>query len=263
METNETILMREIVAIDERRKLGRVKDLRVDCDTLAVCHYIVDNTVNDTALVLPFDKSLAVGDTFMTIQNSGDFLPTFGGEAKRILEDGYRLIGVDVFSQNGNRLGTLQSYEYDTTYGAVTAIILDSQVVFAASTFVFFAPEFVFVDDGEATAYEVRHGIKPVGEKKSEIKKPPTSAPRDSKPAAPLAAPTGSAVFVDPQAYAAEANGENDVLKEFLIGATLSEDVESKDGLFKVAKGTVITKELAEEAEIYDALLLLTMAVES
>ncbi len=43
METNETILTREVVVIDSHKKLGSIKALRVDCDTLAVSHYLVNN----------------------------------------------------------------------------------------------------------------------------------------------------------------------------------------------------------------------------
>lgn len=41
METNESILTRSIVGLDERKVLGKMSSLRVDYDTQAVSHYIV------------------------------------------------------------------------------------------------------------------------------------------------------------------------------------------------------------------------------
>ncbi|MCL2826085.1 MAG: hypothetical protein FWD72_01625, partial [Eggerthellaceae bacterium] len=92
METNESILTRGIVSIDDRKKLGKMKELCVDCDTLSVCHYIVTSESTGSAMVLPFDKSLAVGDTFMTIQSRDDFIQPADEEARRVLSEGFRLI---------------------------------------------------------------------------------------------------------------------------------------------------------------------------
>ena len=38
METNETILTRKIVALDDRKTIGKMSDLRVECNTLGVSH---------------------------------------------------------------------------------------------------------------------------------------------------------------------------------------------------------------------------------
>lgn len=53
METNESILTRSIVGLDERKVLGKMSNLRVDYDTQAVSHYIVMNasTNSDCAAV--------------------------------------------------------------------------------------------------------------------------------------------------------------------------------------------------------------------
>lgn len=155
METNETILTRKIVGLDDRKTLGKMNDVRVDCDTLGVSHYIVSSASTNSALVLPYDKALAVGDTFVTIQSRGDFLPT-SSEALSIVNDGFKLVGVEVYSKTGNRLGIVASYGFDPVFGTVTELVLDSGEAFANDQFVFFASEFVFVDNGERTAAELR-----------------------------------------------------------------------------------------------------------
>lgn len=311
METNESILTREIVSIEDRKKLGKLKDLCVDCDTKAVSHYIVNSATTNAPLVLPFAKSLAVGDTFMTIQNREDFIPTTQEEAKTVVDEGFRVVGVEVFSQTGNRLGVVESYEFDPTYGVVTKIILGKRTSYSAETFVFFAPDFIFIDDGEATAQELRTGTKGKAKKKA-APKSAAKAPRKASPkpeaskealiddgaaraelktiedaiAAEAAASVREAdaegnaeAAVDAaetvvefleaeraqaaQAPAAEEADEDAVLKEFLVDAVVNDDVESKDGGFKVSKGTKLTKELVDEAQKHDALLLLTMSVEA
>ena len=155
METNETILTRKIVGLDDRKTLGKMNDVRVDCDTLGVSHYIVTSASTNSALVLPFDKAMAVGDTFVTIQGRGDFLPT-SNEALGIVNDGFKLVGVEVYSKTGNRLGVVASYGFDPVFGTVTELVLDSGETFSNDQFVFFASEFVFVDNGERTAAELR-----------------------------------------------------------------------------------------------------------
>lgn len=314
METNESILTREIVSIDDRKRLGKMKELRVDCDAFAVSHYIINSTTTNAPLVLPFDKSLAVGDTFITIQKRGDFLSTSDGTAKAVIDNGFRLLGVDVFSRTGNKLGTVESYDFDPTYGLITKINLGKDESFAADSFVFFAPEFVFVDDGGATAAELREGeveeqpaeefvsgvvfvenqddfaadapaeeaVEEAPQAVEEVVETVVEEPIDlldkvlepvEEPAAeeapveaPVETPAEAVEAVAETVVVEEAVEESDedaVLKEFLIDAVLNDDVESKDGEFKVTKGTKLTKELVDEAQKHDALLLLTMSVEA
>ncbi|MCL1797779.1 MAG: hypothetical protein FWG24_05665 [Eggerthellaceae bacterium] len=280
METNETILSREIVSIDDRKRLGKIKELCVDCETLAVSHYIVGSATTNASLVLPFNKSLAVGDTFMTVQSRDDFIPASDGEAKSVIDEAYRLVGVEVFSQNGNRIGVVEGFEYDPTHGKVTKINLGKRLAFTSDTFVFFAPDFVFVDDGASTAYEIRNGIKNTKAKKKTTSAAASprifskgaskaAAPAIEVPAAAVAAPAAPAadvkekVVIDAAPVVVETIDEDAVLKDFLINSVVSENVESKDGLFKVAKGTKLTKELVDEAQKHDSLLLLTMSVEA
>ncbi|MDR3136985.1 MAG: hypothetical protein LBU07_06235 [Coriobacteriales bacterium] len=156
METNESILVREVVALNERKKVGKLTGLRVDCDTLAVSHYILSSASTGSELVLPFAQSLGVGDTFMTIQGSDAVLATTNPEATKVLKEGYLLLNTDVYSRVGNKLGAVTGFEFDPVYGKVLSIALDTQKSFGADNFIFFSPEFVFVDDGELAAADIR-----------------------------------------------------------------------------------------------------------
>ncbi len=265
METNETILTREIVSLDDRKRIGRMKEQCVDCDTLAVSHYVVNSESTNTPLVLPFDKALAVGDTFVTIQSRDDLLATGDPHAANVLKDGFRLVGVEVFSRTGNRLGLVDGYEFDPVFGTVLKVSVDKQKEFSADAFIFFASDFIFVDDGEATAAELRAGGNDEATEKAVEEEPDNEAPKE----APLSENEATQPSLEEQegedaATQGQADiDEDEVLKEFLVDAVVSEDVVSKDGAFKVSQGTTLTKELIEEAQTHDALLLLTMSVEA
>ncbi len=282
METNESILVRNVVGLDDRRVIGKMRELRVDCDTLAVSHYIVASATTTAPLVLPFDCALAVGDTFVTVQSRENFLPASDASAQALIAGGFKLTGVEVYSRTGDKLGSVAGYDFDPVYGAVTAITLDDGTVFAADTFVFFAPEFVFVDNGAKTAAELRAGGAAADVVEEEIVEEVAPAPSAAEVTAAVAVAAEVEAEADAEAVeeaveeeiaeemaeeaaeeaAAELSAEDAQLVELLVGATLIDDVTSEDGAFTVKKDTVLTRELVDDAIAHDALLLLTLAAD-
>lgn len=261
METNESILTRKVVGLDDRKMLGKVNELRVDCDTLAVSHYIVGNASTNAPLALPFSASLSVGDTFLTIQSRDQFVPAATSDAQAIVRDGFLLTGVEVYSRTGNKLGVVKSYEFDPVFGTVERVLLDDGTAFPASAFVFFAPEFVFVDDGGKTAEELRAGQDAPTE--TVEKTVADSEPEGVSVGAVLEAVAEAPVEeTEAPAAGAETSDEDAALVEFLLGMTLTDDVTSADGAFTASKGTELTQEVIDDAQAHDALLLLTMSVE-
>ena len=274
IETNESILVRSVVGLDDRRVIGKMRELRVDCDTLAVSHYIVASATTTAPLVLPFDRALAVGDTFVTVQSRENFLPASDGNAQALIAGGFKLVGVEAYSRTGDKLGAVAGYEFDPVYGTVTSITLEDGSVYAADTFVFFAPEFVFVDNGAKTAAELRSSGDVVAEE-TVVEEVVEEAP------APSAAEVAAAVAVAAteaeeeaeeaaeevaeeaaEEAASDLSAEDAQLVELLVGATLVDDVTSEDGAFTVKKETVLTREIVDEAISHDALLLLTLAAD-
>ncbi len=262
METNETILTRDVVVLDSRKRMGSIKGVCVDCDTLAVSHYLVNNTSTGTTLVLPFQNALSVGDTFMTVQNRDDFLAANDAEVNNVLQNGYRLLDAETFSKTGNRLGKVVGFDFDPVGGAITRLNVSNQSSYASDAFVFFSPEFVFVDDGEPTALERR---QTPGE--------PADVANDEDSVTVVEVEETIIVVEDEDGEAsaddaepADASDESQVDEEiiaFLLDATLTADVESDDGEFRVAEGTVLTREIIEEANLHDAVLLLTINVDA
>lgn len=251
METNESILTRSIVGLDERKVLGKMSSLRVDYDTQAVSHYIVMNASTNNAIALPFENAIAVGDTFITVQSYGSFVDANSPASKELVSDANKLVGVEVYSRTGNTLGTVAAFDFDPIFGAIKSITLDNGSEFKSDVFLFFAPDFVFVDDGSKTAADLRQA---------------EDSTSDAPAAAPASAPAAQAApAAQPAAPAANADGlsnEDALLLDFLIGKTLNDDVANADDTFALPKGTEITREIALDAKKHDALLLLTMSVD-
>lgn len=128
---------------------------------------------------------------------------------------------------------------------------LDNGSEFKSDVFLFFAPDFVFVDDGSKTAADLRQA---------------EDSTSDAPAAAPASAPAAQAApAAQPAAPAANADGlsnEDALLLDFLIGKTLNDDVANADDTFALPKGTEIAREIALDAKKHDALLLLTMSVD-
>lgn len=228
-----------------------VSSLRVDYDTQAVSHYIVMNASTNNAIALPFENAIAVGDTFITVQSYGSFVDANSPASKELVSDANKLVGVEVYSRTGNTLGTVTAFDFDPVFGAIKSITLDNGSEFKSDAFLFFAPDFVFVDDGSKSAADLRQAEDNAS---------------DAPAAAPASTPaTQPAPAAQPAAPAANADGlsnEDALLVDFLIGKTLNDDVANADDTFALPKGTEITREIALDAKKHDALLLLTMSVD-
>lgn len=224
METNESILTKGVVSIDDRKLVGKVKGVIVDCDACGVSHYIVSSSSTNSSLVLPFEKSLAVGDTFMTIQSRDDFLATTDLTARGALEDNFDLVGLDVYSRAGSHLGVIKGFDIDTTFGKITKLDLEDGGSFDADTYVFFAREFVFVDDGTKTDADLRIAVGEDAEEEEE----------DGE-SAPLAEPADEEEAVEPD------NAEEAIEEE------IAEDLEADEE--ELTESENIVEELEAEEE--------------
>lgn len=154
-------------------------------------------------------------------------------------------------SSDGGGICQVSTALYIPVFGAIKSITLDNGSEFKSDAFLFFAPDFVFVDDGSKSAADLRQAEDNTS---------------DAPAAAPASTPaTQPAPAAQPAAPAANADGlsnEDALLVDFLIGKTLNDDVANADDTFALPKGTEITREIALDAKKHDALLLLTMSVD-
>lgn len=210
---------------------------------------IKNNT--DFPITIYAKNAIAVGDTFITVQSYGSFVDANSPASKELVSDANKLVGVEVYSRTGNTLGTVTAFDFDPVFGAIKSITLDNGSEFKSDAFLFFAPDFVFVDDGSKSAADLRQAEDNAS---------------DAPAAAPASTPaTQPAPAAQPAAPAANADGlsnEDALLVDFLIGKTLNDDVANADDTFALPKGTEITREIALDAKKHDALLLLTMSVD-
>lgn len=272
METNESIVTKGVVSIGDRKQIGTVKGVVIDCDTCGVNHYIVSSASTNSSLVLPFEKSVAVGDTFLTIQTRDDFLSTTDPAARTLACEGYDLVGVTMYSRAGNQLGTIRGFEFDTTFGTVTKIDLGDGATFDKEAFVFFAPEFVFVDDGTKTDSDLRAAAPSDAEGEPAAEKEPREpeavevveevGETEEAKAEPISAEPEAAPKAEPVVDQPEETDSDAELKAFLLGKVLNERVVSTDGDFVIEAGEKITEKVLDDAQKSDALLLLTMSVD-
>ena len=224
--------------------LGKPRDDGITIDATS-------NASTNNAIALPFENAIAVGDTFITVQSYGSFVDANSPASKELVSDANKLVGVEVYSRTGNTLGTVTAFDFDPVFGAIKSITLDNGSEFKSDAFLFFAPDFVFVDDGSKSAADLRQAEDNAS---------------DAPAAAPASTPaTQPAPAAQPAAPAANADGlsnEDALLVDFLIGKTLNDDVANADDTFALPKGTEITREIALDAKKHDALLLLTMSVD-
>lgn len=187
----------------------------------------------------------------IAVQSYGSFVDANSPASKELVSDSNKLVGVEVYSRTGNTLGTVTAFDFDPVFGAIKSITLDNGSEFKSDAFLFFAPDFVFVDDGSKSAADLRQAEDNTS---------------DAPAAAPASTPaTQPAPAAQPAAPAANADGlsnEDALLVDFLIGKTLNDDVANADDTFALPKGTEITREIALDAKKHDALLLLTMSVD-
>lgn len=204
-----------------------------------------------TRLRCRLKNAIAVGDTFITVQSYGSFVDANSPASKELVSDANKLVGVEVYSRTGNTLGTVTAFDFDPVFGAIKSITLDNGSEFKSDAFLFFAPDFVFVDDGSKSAADLRQA-------EDNTSDAPAAAPAST----PATQPAPAAQPAAPAANADSLSNEDALLVDFLIGKTLNDDVANADDTFALPKGTEITREIALDAKKHDALLLLTMSVD-
>ena len=220
------------------------RDLRIKNNTdfpITIYAKAVGQTVSVNLLGKPRDDGITIDATSRVVDRYEQTTKD-GGKQQYYVSESFR---------TGNTLGTVTAFDFDPVFGAIKSITLDNGSEFKSDAFLFFAPDFVFVDDGSKSAADLRQAEDNAS---------------DAPAAAPASTPaTQPAPAAQPAAPAANADGlsnEDALLVDFLIGKTLNDDVANADDTFALPKGTEITREIALDAKKHDALLLLTMSVD-
>ena len=253
METNKTILMREVVSIGERMTMGAVKDVCVDCEKGAVSHFVIGDFEHGAPRLLPYHEIRAVGDSFITINKEAVLLDPESRRSKEILENGCKLVGVEVFSGDGDRIGSVGGFEFEPKNGSISSITLSDGAEYPATNVLFYSPKYVFVEsiiepEPAVVAEAVEEPKVKAEQVIEEVKEEP--AQEESAQEEPV------------EESAKEEEKVEDSLRDLLIGKTMNEKVTSIDNAFVIEKGATITEEVFAEAEKHDALLMLTVNID-
>lgn len=237
-------------ANDKHNHLQRTPILVMGCSLLIACCIAFGGT-NWTASAQPSEDQLPEQNA---IVEPGYYQETIGSyEAISQSDDDERAENLRLAAEaiNGYVIEPGATFSFNEVVGAIKSITLDNGSEFKSDAFLFFAPDFVFVDDGSKSAADLRQAEDNTS---------------DAPAAAPASTPaTQPAPAAQPAAPAANADGlsnEDALLVDFLIGKTLNDDVANADDTFALPKGTEITREIALDAKKHDALLLLTMSVD-
>lgn len=265
METNETIVSRDVVALDDRKRTGSVKSLAVDFDLQRVSHYVITSASTGSSLVLPLEKAISVGDSFMTIKSHEDFLPLANSLARALGKNSPTIVGLNMYSCGGDCIGQIKGFEFDTVTGSIAKVVLDDDREFTKDDFVFFAPDFVFVDDGTPTDADKRESlmkddVEPESEEEALQVEPEQGEEAEAAAEASAESEPEEALELNQEADP-EVPVVDEAMKEYLIGKRVAERVVSSDGAFVIEAGEEITDDVLNAAEAADALLLLVMSV--
>ncbi|MCH4184732.1 MAG: hypothetical protein LKF61_04515 [Eggerthellaceae bacterium] len=277
METNESILNRDVIVLDSRQRIGTIKDLHVDCDTKTVNEFVVDSASTHSVMVLPFEHTISIGDTFAVVQSRDDFLASNTPAAKLALVDGFTPLDMTVYARSGNRLGTVVGFEFDSITGTVEKIKLDTDATFERENLLFFTPEYIFVEDGQSTAQMIRAAAQEsvTSQKRQGTAVSGNRSARMGAATIPSGAENSNEQFTDTSVKKSvrsqyneskpdetESDNELEILRDSLKGSKLNEDVTSSNGNFSAKKGQVIDDKLFDQAKEENILDTLTMAVD-
>jgi len=226
MENESSLKGTVIMSLGDRKTVGRINDLVIDEDSLSIKDFVVVDSPANVIRLLPFDKIIAIGDTFATIESSDVFRKETDTDVQRIINKGFNLVDTEVFSKVGNKLGVVKSFEFSPIDGNIRDIVLTDGTKFNKDSFVFFSAEYVFVDDGSKTFEQLRlEGFSELDQEPAEV-------------------------------------NEDRELMEYLVGKTTTSQIESLDGFFTIEAGTVLTEDVLAQAKQADVLTMLIMSVE-
>ena len=244
METNKTILMREVVSIGEKKTVGAVKDILVDCDGRSVSHFVIGDFEHGAPRLLPYQEIRAVGNSFITIDKEANFLDPESRRSKELLENGCKLVGVEVFSGDGDRVGAIGGFNFDPKNGGISSVMLNDGTEYPAERVLFFSPKYVFVDEAIVATATPEPAVEPQAASVEPIEKK-IEEPVIVKEVAP------------------ELSDDEKLLYDLLVGKKVNESVKSDDGDFTLEKDAEITEEVFLKAAKHDALLALTASIDA
>lgn len=244
METNKTILLREIISLEDRGSVGTITDLLVDYAKKKVSHFCVRDAQTNTLSYLAPGSIVSAGHPYITIKNKSVLIPGNSTLTADIAKNEGSLLNIRMLSAQGDHVDFVKGFEFDPQSGEVSQLETYGSGMVAASSVLFFAKDYVCVDVDQSVGDSLDFSSAAAQQDELPVESAPAPAPE------PPAQEKPEQASIDEE------------LSELLIGAVVGEEVTSEDGAFSVSKGTVITEKLLAQAQEHDAVMLLTMSVD-
>ena len=231
MKKTTQLLGLPIMGIKEGMQKGIVTDFMIDANTKKVKYLILREGKSYFFSVVKVEDIFGVGENFVTTPTIEN-IKALGNTESEMMEAFY-MEGTTAVSSNGNIIGTIESYDFDEKTGEIISLDLKDGGEIEGDKIATMANDMVFIsEEGAASIPAFTQEVKQ--------EKPQADAPEKAE----------------------ELTDYQKKQREFLIGRKAGADVQSKDGSFKIEKGTVLTDELIEAAEKADVALELTLNVE-
>lgn len=231
MKKTTQLLGLPIMGIKEGMQKGIVTDFMIDANTKKVKYLILREGKSYFFSVVKVEDIFGVGENFVTTPTIEN-IKALGNTESEMMEAFY-MEGTTAVSSNGNIIGTIEAYDFDEKTGEIISLDLKDGGEIEGDKIATMANDMVFIsEEGAASIPAFTQEVKQ--------EKPQADAPEKAE----------------------ELTDYQKKQREFLIGRKAGADVQSKDGSFKIEKGTVLTDELIEAAEKADVALELTLNVE-
>lgn len=215
MKKLSTILQLPIMEILNGKEVGQTKDIIINLDTKNIVFVLNESTLTNLYVIkgeeiMGIGKDVVLVKTVQSIQNT-----QVNTDLSNLLGEYYSIIGLDVITMEGDIEGKVVDIAIDESEKKMVQIELENGQTFDASKIVSISDKYVFTQgSGDIVVSQ---------ESASQI-----DSEQDS-----------------PKEEVKEAEGETG----YLIGMVLSEDVSNEDGTFIIKRGTMLTRELIDQAK--------------
>lgn len=215
MKKLSTILQLPIMEILNGKEVGKTKEIIINLDTKNIVFVLNESTLTNLYVIkgeeiMGIGKDVILVKTVQSIQNT-----QVNTELGSLLGEYYSIIGLDLITMEGDIKGKVVDIAIDESEKKMVQIELESGQTFDASKIVSISDKYVFTQDSGHTVLAEEPALQ-----------------NDSEQDAP-------------EVEVKEAEGETG----YLIGMVLSEDVANEEGTFIVKRGTMLTRELIDQAK--------------
>lgn len=148
MKNVQSIFGLDVVSINQRKTIGKVKDVIVDCIGEQYSHFVIESTDQSVILLLPFESAIGVGNDFVVAQDVKQEARNAESDqvAKKTLSEGFDLLQTQIATVQGDIVGSVSDIEIDEKTGSILNIVSEEENSYGIESVVFLSQEYVFIN---------------------------------------------------------------------------------------------------------------------